>query len=231
MSPITTCIFDAYGTLFDVNAAARSLAGAPGHDAFAKVWSQVSANWRTKQLQYTWLRAITGDHCDFWQVTQDALDWALDAAGHGNDGHLRAALLGLYWRLDAYPEVPKTLKALKENGIKTGIMSNESPEMLSAALNSAGIAADLDAVLSVEDVGIFKPASAVYDMVGARFGIDPRAVLFVSANGWDVASAAAYGFQTLWVNRADDPMDRLPGRPDTTARDLTGVAAMVGEPL
>ena len=100
--------------------------------------------------------------------------------------------------------------------------------MLSAAVDSAGIAADLDAVLSVEDVGIFKPASAVYDMVGARFGVDPKTVLFVSANGWDAAAAAAYGFQTLWVNRADDPIDRLPGQPDSVAHDLTGVVRLAG---
>ncbi len=228
MAQITTCIFDAYGTLFDVNAAARTMANEPGRDTFAKVWPQVSANWRAKQLQYTWLRAITGDHCDFWQVTQDALDWALDAAGQAHDGPLRAALLDLYWRLDAYPEAPKTLTTLKTHGIITGILSNGSPDMLSAAVDSAGIAADLDAVLSVEDVGIFKPASAVYDMVGARFGVDPKTVLFVSANGWDAAAAAAYGFQTLWVNRADDPIDRLPGQPDSVAHDLTGVVRLAG---
>ncbi|MEM7723525.1 MAG: haloacid dehalogenase type II [Pseudomonadota bacterium] len=224
---ITTCIFDAYGTLFDVNAAARAVAAEPGREGFAAVWPEVSAHWRAKQLQYTWLRAVTGDHCDFWQVTQDGLDWALEAVGQGGDADLREALLGLYWTLAAYPEVPAMLGGLKAAGLRTGILSNGSPAMLSAAVESAGLGDLLDAVLSVEDVGVFKPSALVYDLVGARFDCATEEVLFVSSNGWDAGCAAAYGFTTLWVNRAGDPVDRLPRRPQHVATDLTGVPALV----
>ncbi|MGP1357564.1 haloacid dehalogenase type II [Roseicyclus sp.] len=227
MDGIRVCVFDAYGTLFDVSAAARALAEEPGREGFAAVWPQVSADWRTKQLQYSWLRAVTGAHCDFWQVTQDGLDWALERAGIG-DAELREALLGLYRRLAAYPEVPEMLSRLKDAGRATAILSNGSPGMLADAVASAGIGPHLDAVLSVEAVGVFKPARAVYDLVGARFGRAPSEVLFVSSNGWDAASAAACGFRTLWVNRAGEPVDRLPGRPERVARDLTGVPALLG---
>ena len=227
MSKITTCVFDAYGTLFDVDAAARALAGQDGQAGFAAVWSQVSADWRAKQLQYSWLRAITGDHCEFWQVTQDALDWALDRAGI-DDPDLRAALLGLYWRLAAYPEVVHVLTTLKAADVQRAILSNGDPAMLEGAVSSAGIGDLLDDVLSVEAVGVFKPAAAVYDLVGSRFGCPPDEVLFVSANGWDAASAASYGFRTLWINRAGAPVDRLPGRPDSIAADLTAVSNILG---
>ncbi len=224
---ITTCIFDAYGTLFDVAAAARELAGQPGREAFAEVWMQVANDWRLKQLQYSWLRAVARDHVGFWQVTQDGLDWALARAGL-EDAALREDLLGLYWHLAAYPEVPEMLGRLKAAGLQTGILSNGSPDMLEGAVSSAGIGELLDAVLSVEDVGVFKPDRRVYDMVGARFDCTPDEVLFVSSNGWDAAFAAAYGFDTLWVNRAGEPMDRLSGQPGRVAADLTGVPEIVG---
>lgn len=227
MGRITSCIFDAYGTLFDVNAAARAVATMPGQDGFAVVWEQIAADWRNKQLQYTWLRTLTGAHCDFWQVTQDGLDWALERAGQQDPG-LRAQLLDLYRRLPAYPEAAGVLAALKQAGIARAILSNGSPDMLAAAVTSAGLGDLLDDVLSVEDVGRFKPHRAVYDLVGARFGTAPDQVLFVSSNGWDIAGAAAYGFQTIWINRAGDPVDRMPGRPDHIAHDLTAVPAHLG---
>ncbi|MGR3500704.1 haloacid dehalogenase type II [Pseudaestuariivita sp.] len=224
--PITTAIFDAYGTLFDVAAAAREAAGEPGREAFAEAWPQVARDWRLKQLQYTWLRAVQGAHCDFWQVTQDGLDWALEAAGLA-EPELRARLLQLYWELSAYPEVPGMLQALKARGLATGILSNGSPAMLEGAVQSARVGDVLDAVLSVEDVGVFKPASVVYDMVGARFRCAPGEVLFVSSNGWDAAAAAAYGFRTVWVNRAGEPVDRLPGKPETILTDLTRIPEVI----
>jgi len=227
MTKITTCIFDAYGTLFDVAAAARELANEPGREAFCAVWQQVANDWRLKQLQYSWLRAVARDHCDFWKVTGDGLDWALERAGLA-DAELREALLGLYWQLSAYPEVPAMLAALKAAGVQTGILSNGSPDMLAGAVQSAAIGDVLDAVLSVEDVGIFKPDVRVYDLVGRHFGCAPGAVLFVSANGWDAAFGAAYGFDTLWVNRAGEPMDRLSGQPGRVASDLTGVPGIAG---
>lgn len=223
---ITTCIFDAYGTLFDVSAAARRAAAEPGRERFARHWPAIAAQWRLKQLQYSWLRAVMDRHTDFWSVTQDALDWALEAEGLDGDADLRARLLQLYRELDAYPEVPGMLKILHEHGKTTAILSNGSPDMLASAVASAGIGAHLDDVLSVETVGVFKPARAVYDMVGARFGCAPGEVLFVSSNGWDVAAAADYGFATVWVNRAGEPVDRLPGRPGVLLDDLSGIPGL-----
>ena len=220
--PITTCVFDAYGTLFDVNAAARVAAEQPGQEELAKVWPKLATDWRAKQLQYTWLRAVTGDHCSFWQVTEDGLDWAMEASGL-SDPILRETLLALYWELPAYPEVPAMLEALKSKGYATAILSNGSPDMLQGAVDFADVGSVLDDVLSVEEVGIFKPAGAVYDMVGARFEAAPSDVLFVSSNGWDAAGASAYGFNTVWVNRAGDPMDRLPGKPAQVLSDLTSI--------
>jgi 2-haloacid dehalogenase len=221
--PITTCIFDAYGTLFDVAAAARSAASEPGRETFARHWPAIAEKWRLKQLQYTWLRAVMGEHVGFWQVTQDGLDWALEAEGLGDDTDLRERLLQLYWELEAYPEVPAMLAALKEAGKDTAILSNGAPDMLDGAVKSAGIGALLDDVLSVESVGIFKPARVVYDLVGQRFGCAPEEVLFVSSNGWDACAAAGYGFNTVWVNRAGDPVDRLPAAPDRQLTDLSGI--------
>ncbi|MEQ8293164.1 MAG: haloacid dehalogenase type II [Roseovarius sp.] len=220
---ITTCIFDAYGTLFDVAAAARTAAEEPGREAFRTHWPAIAEHWRAKQLQYTWLRAITAEHTDFWQVTQDGLDWALEAEGLAGDPELRERLLQLYWELEAFPEVPDMLRTLKDNGKTTAILSNGSPAMLDGAVQSAGIGALLDDVLSVESVGIFKPARTVYDLVGERFGCAKEEVLFVSSNGWDAAAAAGYGFRTAWVNRAGQPIDRLPARPEAVMKDLTGI--------
>ncbi len=219
---VKVCIFDAYGTLFDVAAAAREAAAEPDFSQLAKLWPRIAEDWRLKQLQYTWLRAVADRHCDFWQVTEDGLDWALERAGL-EDAALRARLLTLYKELSAYPEVGAMLEALKGAGLKTGILSNGSPDMLQNAVASAGIGGQLDAVLSVEDVGVFKPHDRVYDMVGARFGCAPREVLFVSSNGWDAAGAAGYGFRTVWVNRAGDPVDRLYAAPDDIMTDLRGI--------
>lgn len=219
---IRACVFDAYGTLFDVAAAAREAAQEPGRERLKDLWPKLAEDWRRKQIEYSWLRAITGAHTDFWQVTGDGLDWAMEAAGL-SDPELRGRLMALYEELSAFPEVPATLSALKSAGFSTAILSNGAPKMLSAAVASAGIGALLDDVLSVESCGIFKPAPAVYDLVGARFGCTPGEVLFVSSNGWDAGAAAGYGFQTAWVNRAGQPMERLPWRPDTVLSDLSGI--------
>ena len=221
--PITTCIFDAYGTLFDVAAAAREAAAEPGREAFGEHWPRVATDWRLKQLQYTWLRAVAGAHTDFWEVTRNGLDWALENAGLDRDPELRERLLQLYWELSAYPEVPHMLAELKDQGMNTAILSNGSPDMLDGAVRSAGIATLLDDVLSVESVGIFKPAAAVYDLVLKRFNCAPENVLFVSSNGWDAACATGFGFTTAWVNRAGEPIDRLPWTPQLVLNDLTGI--------
>ncbi len=223
---ITTCIFDAYGTLFDVAAAARRAASEPGREAFAKVWVKVATDWRLKQLQYTWLRAIMDAHTDFWEVTQNGLDYALEASDLSDDTELRERLLTLYWELEAYAEVPQMLKDLQAAGLQTGILSNGSPDMLSGAVKSAGLKAHFDAVLSVEDVGIFKPDPRIYQMVCDRFSCQPAEVLFVSSNGWDVAGAAKFGFQTVWVNRAGEPVDRLPWVPKNILKTLHSIPGL-----
>ncbi|TFL20043.1 haloacid dehalogenase type II [Jannaschia formosa] len=222
---IDTCIFDAYGTLFDVTAAAREAAEEEGFEALAETWPAIARDWRDKQLQYTWLRAITGDHADFWQVTGDGLDWALEANGVA-DPRIRDRLMQFYRGLSAYPEVPAMLGALRDAGRAAGILSNGSPEMLQSAVSSAGIGRLLDHVLSVESVGVFKPSSKVYDLVGRAFGCEAGNVLFVSSNGWDAAAAAGYGFTTVWVNRAGAPVDRLPHKPHHVLDDLTGIPAL-----
>jgi len=223
---ITTCVFDAYGTLFDVAAAAREAAAEPENERLVGTWPQIAAQWRQKQLQYSWLRAITGAHADFWQVTQDGLDWAMEAAGLGDDARLRARLLALYRELSAFPEVPAMLAALRQAGKATAILSNGSPDMLQDAVAAAGRGGLLDDVLSVESVGVFKPHSSVYDLVGQRFFAEKSQVLFVSSNGWDAAAATGYGFTTAWVNRAEEPVDRLPWRPAHILADLTGIPAL-----
>ena len=226
--PITACIFDAYGTLFDVAAAARQASAEPGREAFARVWPKVANDWRLKQLQYTWLRAVADAHTDFWEVTQNGLDWALEASDL-TDPDLRARLLALYWELTAYPEVPVMLAALKSAGLNTAILSNGSPEMLQGAVKSAGIGDVLDDVLSVQDVGVFKPHKSVYQMVLDRFECAAEQVLFVSSNGWDAAAASGFGFQSVWANRASEPMDRLPWKPQTVLSDLTTIPELAAQ--
>lgn len=225
---VTTCVFDAYGTLFDVAAAARQAAADGRFPALADRWGEVADLWRLKQLQYTWLRAIANAHADFWEVTQNGLDWALDATGLAGDPALRERLLVLYRELQAYPEVPGVLAALKQAGLQTAILSNGSPGMLNDAVRSAGIGDMLDVVLSVESVGVFKPAAAVYDLVEQRFGCARTEVLFVSSNGWDVGCASGYGFRTAWVNRAGDPVDRLPWLPNDIVNDLSSIPDLAG---
>jgi 2-haloacid dehalogenase len=224
---ITTCVFDAYGTLLDVSAAARSLAAQPGNEALAETWPQLSAIWRTKQLEYTWLRASAGVHTDFWKVTQDGLDYAMEAVGGLTEAH-RAALLDLYWTLAAYPEAAGTLAELKSRGLNTAILSNGSPAMLTAAAEASNLSGWLDALISVESVGVFKPSPRVSDLVTRHFGVPSRDVLFVSSNGWDAAAAAGFGFRTIWINRMNAPAERLPWTPDEVASDLTAVPAAAG---
>lgn len=225
---ITTCVFDAYGTLFDVAAAARQAASEPEFAAIKDDWMVVSEHWRLKQLQYSWLRAVARAHTDFWEVTQDGLDWALEKTGHDQDLALRTRLLSLYWELQAYPEVPAMLATLKEGGMNTAILSNGSPDMLEGAVVSAGIREMLDVSLSVQAVGVFKPHASVYDLVGHHFGCAREEVLFVSSNGWDAAAATGYGFTTAWVNRSGEPMDRLPWTPKHKLKNLTSIPGLAG---
>ena len=221
-------IFDAYGTLFDVAAAARRAAAEPGCAVLADTWQKLAADWRQKQLEYTWLRAAAGDHADFWQVTEDGLDWALEAQGLEAAG-VRDRLLALYRELDAYPEVAGVLKALRAAGLRIAVLSNATPDMLNTAIASAGLADLIDDVLSAQTAGVFKPAPAVYDLVEHQIGFARDEVLFVSSNGWVAGCAAGYGLNTLWVNRAGAPAERLTAQPDQTAPDLTTLPDLIAQ--
>lgn len=186
---IGACVFDAYGTLFDFNAAATRFEAELGGKA-----AKLSEIWRAKQLQYTWLRSLVDDYADFWTVTGEALDYALDAVDI-NDEEVRSKLLNAYLTLDAYPEVPEMLQTLKSAGVRTAILSNGSPVMLDAAVKAAGLEDLLDATLSVEDVGIFKPHRSVYQLALGVLGISAERVSFQSSNSWDAAGAAHFGFR------------------------------------
>ena len=215
-------VFDAYGTLFDVASAAQRHASRVGAD-----WPKLAELWRQKQLQYTWLRSLMGQHADFWHVTGEALDFTLAALGR-DDPALRAALMEQYLALDAYPDVKPALQTLRGAGKKVATLSNGSPTMLIAALNSAGIAQLMERPLSVEDVGVYKPAPAVYKLAVDRLGVPAARICFVSANGWDAWAGAAYGFRAVWINRTQAPPERLPGTPAAIVHGVGDVPALLG---
>ena len=219
---IRACVFDAYGTLFDVAAAARTCGAELGEKS-----SALSTLWREKQLQYTWLRALQGRHADFWQVTGEALDFALETLRLSGSG-LRDRLLSLYLTLDVFPEVRDTLARLKQAGMRTAILSNGSPHMLQAAVEGARIAHLVDAVLSVEEVGIYKPHPRVYQLAVERLGLEAGAIAFQSSNAWDAWAASAFGMRVVWCNRYDQRPEKLPGRPDREIRSLAELPALLG---
>lgn len=218
---VQICVFDAYGTLFDVNSAARQM-----QDVLGEKWQPLAETWRTKQLQYTWLRSLMAKHADFWQVTGDALDYAM-AAVKLDDPSLRERLLALYFKLSAYPEVRDVLTTLRSRGKKLAILSNGSPQMLAAAAENAGINPLLDGVLSVEEVGIFKPHPSVYRMVVERFNLSPTRVCFVSSNGWDAHAAKAFGFNVAWCNRFGQQRERIPATPDVEISSLNELTKVI----
>ena len=219
---IKACVFDAYGTLFDFASAARACPDVPGDVA-----ARLTALWRDKQVQYTWLRAAQRRHADFAQVTADALDFALETLELERPG-LRGRLLDLYLTLAAFPEVPQMLAKLRTAGLKTAILSNGTPAMLAAAVAAAGLAGLLDAVLSVEEVGAFKPDRRVYQLAVDRLGIPSAAIALVSSNGWDAHAASAFGMQVVWCNRTTQRRERLPGAPDREITTLAELPALVG---
>ena len=222
LTGIRACVFDAYGTLFDYASAAVGC-----RDVLGERLGPLTTLWRDKQLQYTWLRALQGRHADFWQVTGDALDFALETLGL-DDPQLRARLMDLYLSLDVFPEVPAMLQRLKEAGLKTAILSNGSPQMLDAAVNKAGIGGFLDAVLSVEAVGVYKPHPKVYQLAVDRLAIPTGAISFQSSNAWDAYAASAFGIRVVWCNRYGQRPERLPGKPDREIASLAELPALVG---
>jgi 2-haloacid dehalogenase len=219
---IRACVFDAYGTVFDFASAARRCA-----DTLGDKGERLTALWRDKQLQYTWLRAVQGRHADFWQVTGEALDFALDRLELGAAG-LRDRLMNLYLTLDGFPEVPGVLRRLKAAGLTTAILSNGSPLMLRSAIDNGGIADLLDFVLSVEEVGVYKPHPHVYQLAVDRLGIARGAMVFLSSNAWDAHAASAFGLPVVWCNRYGQPREQLPGTPDREIRTLTELPALLG---
>lgn len=218
---IKVCVFDAYGTLFDVHAAVGHHRARLGDKA-----DGVSAMWRTKQLEYTWLRSLMDRYVPFWQVTGEALDYAFDAHGV-SDNSLRDDLLNAYLELDCYPEVPDVLAALKDGGMQTAVLSNGSPEMLDAAVKGSKLETLLDAVISVDALGIFKPHPSVYQLAVDQLGVEARQVSFQSSNAWDAAAAATFGFRVAWVNRFGQAAERLPGQPDVQLKTLSELPAVV----
>ena len=212
-------VFDAYGTLFDVHAAIAQHRGAAGPDA-----DRFSEIWRAKQLEYTWTLTLAGRYVDFWTLTERALDYAF-ARFPSVDKALRPKLLDAYLTLGAFPDARVLLRDLKSRGEATAILSNGTPRMLGAAVAAANVAGDLDAVLSVDSIHIYKPRPEVYALVTARFQLAPRDVIFVSSNRWDVMGAATFGFRTAWVNRANAAEEYDPA-PDAVLRDLAGLPSI-----
>ena len=219
---IKACVFDAYGTLFDFATAASKCRDMLGDDI-----DKLTALWRDKQLQYTWLRAVQGLHVDFWQVTGDALSFALETLAIDKHG-LRDRLMALYLTLDPFPDVPNVLTRLKAAGMRTAILSNGWPKMLDAVVKAAKLDTLLDAVLSVEEVGVYKPNSAVYQLAVDRLGIPAASISFQSSNAWDAYAASAFGMKVVWCNRYRQRPERLPGSPDREVQSLAELPALVG---
>ncbi|MGI9333653.1 MAG: haloacid dehalogenase type II [Gammaproteobacteria bacterium] len=222
-SDVSVCVFDAYGTLFDVHSAVGRYRERLGDEADA-----ISLVWRTKQLEYTWLRSLMDRFVDFWQITQDGLDFAMEAHGVRDD-ELRRQLLDAYLALDCYPEVPEVLSRLRERGLRTAVLSNGSREMLDAAVASANLGELLDAVLSVDEVGVFKPDARVYSLALDRLGVTPVQVSFQSSNAWDAAGAATFGLRVAWCNRFGQQRERLPDGPHAEIGNLTQLLALLPE--
>jgi 2-haloacid dehalogenase len=221
MEGIRACVFDAYGTLFDLHSAVGRLR--PQIGAHADALSQL---WRSKQLEYSWLRALMGRHADFWQVTGDALDYAL--ARTGVDAGMREPLMQAYLTLEPYPEVADVLRRLRAAGLKLAILSNGEPGMLAAAVANAGIGALLDAVLSIEEVGVYKPDPRVYRFAVDRLSLRANQIAFQSSNAWDINGAACFGLRPVWINRFGAPAERLPGAAEHELRDLSDLPGLLG---
>jgi 2-haloacid dehalogenase len=221
LAMLNTFVFDAYGTLFDVHAAIARHRQAAGVDA--ENFSQI---WRTKQLEYTWTLTLAGHYVDFWTLTERALDYAL-ARVPSVDRSLRASLLEAYLGLDVFPDVRATLTDLKARGCRIAILSNGSPAMLASAVEAAGIGSLLDAVLSVDAVQVYKPRQEVYAFAAAHLGVSPHDVAFASSNRWDIMGAAAFGFRTFWINRAQMPDEYQAFPPAHRLQGLAGLSTQI----
>lgn len=222
LSGTEICVFDAYGTLYDFNSAVARHRAAIGPNADA-----LSEMWRTKQVQYTWLRNSMGAYAPFWQVTGEALDHCLATFGIADEG-VREDLLASYLALDPFPEVPAMLDRLKRAGKRLAILSNGNPEMLEPMVKASGLADRFEAVISVDAAKVFKVDPRTYDLVEKRTGLTRDKVCFLSSNCWDAHGAAHYGFKTLWVNRTGAPEDNLPGTVVAHLKDLSPLPDQLG---
>ena len=220
MKNIKAIIFDAYGTLFDVNSAAEKC-----KDKIGDKWESFANFWRTTQLEYTWLRSLMDRHKNFWQVTEDSLDKSMKV--FDIDPSMRNELLNLYKILSPYREVPGTLKALKEKKFKLAILSNGTPSLLDQLVKSNHLDNLFDDIFSIEQVGIYKPSSRVYDMPIKKYNISKSEVAFLSANTWDVSGGGNYGYQSIWVNRNNNIFDNLDFKPKYQITDLSKLIQLI----
>lgn len=213
-------VFDAYGTLFNLHAAAEQ-----HRDAIGAEWQRFSHTWRTKHIEYTWHASLVGQRATFWLLAERSLDFAIAAHGLAVSAATRAALMAAYRRMQAYPEVREVLAALRSRGAKTAILSNGDPDMLTDAIAAAGLEGTLDAVISVSEAGVFKPAPAVYNLATDRFGCKAADISFQSSNRWDIAAAKAAGFRCVWINRTGAPDEYPDLAPDRVVGDLRALLA------
>ena len=220
MKNIKAIIFDAYGTLFDVNSAAEKC-----KDKIGEKWERFANFWRTTQLEYTWLRSLMNRHKDFWQVTEDSLDKSMKA--FDIDPSMRNELLNLYKVLSPFEEVPETLKTLKEKKFKLAILSNGTPSLLDELVKSNNLDNLFDDIFSIEQVGVYKPSSRVYDMPIKKYNTNKSEIAFLSANTWDVSGGGNYGYQSIWVNRNNNIFDNLDFKPKYQITDLNKLTQLV----
>ena len=220
MKNIKAIIFDAYGTLFDVNSAAEKC-----KDKIGEKWEPFSNFWRTTQLEYTWLRSLMGRHKDFWQITEDSLDKSMRT--FNIDSAMRNELLNLYKALSPFKEVPETLKKLKERNLRLAILSNGTPSLLTQLVKNNNIDNLFDDLFSIEEVGIYKPDAKVYDLPIKKYKIEKSQVAFLSANTWDVSGGGNYGYQSIWVNRNNDIFDNLDYKPINQIKNLNELINLI----
>ena len=220
MENVKAIIFDAYGTLFDVNSAAEKC-----KDKIGDKWEGFANYWRTTQLEYTWLRSLMKRHKDFWQVTEDSLDKSMKA--FNIDPLMKDELLSLYKVLSPFKEVPEVLKILKEKNFKLAVLSNGTPTLLKELVKSNNLDNVFDDLFSIEQVGIYKPDSKVYDMPIKKYSIEKDEVAFLSANTWDVSGGGNYGYQSIWVNRNKNIFDNLDYKPKNEIKDLSELTKLV----
>ena len=220
MNNIKAIIFDAYGTLFDVNSAAEKCKNKIGEK-----WEDFANHWRTTQLEYTWLRSIMNRHKDFWQVTEDSLKKSMEA--YKIETSMRNDLLNLYKVLSPFEEVLETLKSLKEKKYKLAILSNGTPELLNELVKTNNLESFFDDIFSIEEVGVYKPDTKVYDIPIKKYGIKKSEVIFLSSNTWDVSGGGNYGYQSIWVNRNKNIFDYLDYTPKNQINSLKGLLDII----